>query len=611
MIAAEKQKAGVTQNPADTPNIVQALYHDSPDPIFIVGPDGCVLSANPAALGLFSGDPLVGRPFDHFVSCDGKGAAHLVLAAGTSASCRHRRHVLADGSTVHLLRDIEPDTGAIDLRSAQILWAALQAVTDGVAIYDEQERLLAFNDAYERICATVGLKPMAGMSARELIGEWLHLGGAPMGADEPMVEMIIEQHMQEFRQPTLRARVIPFAAGRWMRVENIRTPSGAVVGIRVDVTELREAEMALERQRFESKTLVEHIPDFLVRFAPDGTITFVNENFTRFLGISAEELLGRQVQDYLPKGEEDPLWLALTELTPTHAMTRHEERLKSADGEEIWVFWSSIAAFEDDHLLEYVAIGRDISTLKAQQQRIEEQAQELRRKNDALNQFTGTVSHDLKAPLRHVSMFSEMMCEDIQRGEYESVPVYAEHLRQAVWRMRKMIDSLLDYARVADAIVTPERLNLRQPIEEALINLASSIADAEAVIEIGEMPDIVGDQALLARLCQNIIGNSVKYRRQDVSPHIRVRWDGGSKQTVRILFEDNGIGIEPRYAQKIFEVFQRLHRDESVYPGTGIGLALAQRVAESHRGTIELDTAYEGGTRFVLTLPAIKPTVRR
>ncbi|WP_176218587.1 ATP-binding protein [Rhizobium rhizosphaerae] len=613
MAGAGEPRAGRLADAIDPSDLMQALYADNPDPILIVGADGRVRSANAAARCLFATESLTARPLEHFViSPDEKSdSVRLLRPNGSSAVCRHRRHALADGASLYVFRDVESGTSPFDLRSAHIVWAALQAITEGVAIYDEQEKLLAFNEAYERLCEIAGLTPRPGLSVRELIGDWLHLGGAPAGVDEAMIEIIIDRYMQEFREPTLRTRIMPFGDGRWMRVENIRTPSGAVVGIRADVTELREAEIALERQRFECKTLIEHIPDFLLRFAPDGTITFVNENFTRFRGSSAEAYLGHRVQEFLKGGEDDPLWLALTALTPTQPITRYEDRMKSINGEEIWIFWSSIAAFEDDHLLEYVAIGRDISMLKEQQQRIEEQARELKRKNDALNQFTGTVSHDLKAPLRHVSMFSEMMCEDIQRGEYASAPVYADHLRQAVRRMRKMIDSLLDYARVADAIVTPERLNLRQPVEEALINLASPIADAEAVIEIGELPDVIGDQALLARLCQNIIGNAVKYRRQDAAPYIRIRSGTGTKDMVQILFEDNGIGIEPRYAQKIFEVFQRLHRDESVYPGTGIGLALAQRVAESHRGTIELDTDYQGGTCFVLTLPALKTPVRQ
>ncbi|OLP59800.1 hypothetical protein BJF93_09280 [Xaviernesmea oryzae] len=603
--------AAHAEDVATSGELLQALFHDNPDPILVVAQTGYICSANPAALETFAAPSLNGLALADLVAPAPDGdEVTLLRRDGALIIARQRIQQVGD-VVVHTLRDLSKAAPAGELRGAFILWTALQAITEGIVIYDEHERLVAFNEAYVRFCGIGGVVPRQGLSAREMMIAWLASGGAPVDADEGLREVLLERHIREMRDPTLRSRVMPYAHGRWMRVENIRTPNGEVVGIRADVTEQRETEMALERQRFDYKTLIEHIPDFIVRFAPDGTITFINDNFARFIARDPESMLGRPVQDYLLGGESDPLWQALTKLTPGEPIRKHEELLKGADGQEAWIFWSSIAAFADDHLLEYVAIGRDISELKLQQQRIEEQSDELQRKNDALGQFTGTVSHDLKAPLRHVSMFSEMMCEDIARGDFASVPVYADHLRQAVRRMRRLIDSLLEYARIADRIVAPERVSLREAVDEALVNLAEPIKDASAMIEIGELPEVVGDQALLARLCQNIIGNSVKYRRPDVVARLRIWSQPGPAGQVRLIFEDNGIGIDPRYAHKIFEVFHRLHRDESLYPGTGIGLALAQRVAESHRGIIELDATYTDGARFVVTLPGLSSLAKK
>ena len=120
--------------------------------------------------------------------------------------------------------------------------------------------------------------------------------------------------------------------------------------------------------------------------------------------------------------------------------------------------------------------------------------------------------------------------------------------------------------------------------------------------EIGPLPKVQGDPELLRRLVQNLVGNAIKYRHPDRGPIVRVNGRAVGQQ-VELAVEDNGIGIDPRFATRIFEVFQRLHHDESTYGGTGIGLALAKRIAESHNGSIHLDTSFTEGARFVVTLP--------
>ncbi len=261
-----------------------------------------------------------------------------------------------------------------------------------------------------------------------------------------------------------------------------------------------------------------------------------------------------------------------------------------------------MAVFDGGNLIEYITVGRDITELKRQQVRIAQQSAELQRKNEALHQFTGTVSHDLKAPLRHISMFSDMIRDDVASGKFEELPVYAGHLRQSSQRMGRLIDSLLDYAQIADQIGSWQTVSLADVVSDAILNLGTFIREADATFELDSLPHVKGDPELLKRLCQNLIGNAVKYRREGTRPVIRIYCER-DEDLIRIYFEDNGIGVDPRFAKQIFNVFQRLHRDETVYPGTGIGLALAKRIAESHNGSIELDTTFTQGARFVLTLP--------
>ncbi len=269
---------------------------------------------------------------------------------------------------------------------------------------------------------------------------------------------------------------------------------------------------------------------------------------------------------------------------------------------DTWMLWSLLAVFDGTRVSEVISVGRDITMQMQQQERIARQTAELQRKNDALNQFTGTVSHDLKAPLRHIAMFSDMINDDIQSGNLGDLPSYAAHLRQSARRMDRLIESLLDYSQIAYQIGNWTPVLLSEVVADAILNLESLIRSADAEIEVGDLPLIRGDAELLKRLAQNLIGNAIKYRRAGVPPSIRVFGESRG-DTDYFYVEDNGIGIDPRFATKIFDVFQRLHRDESVYPGTGIGLALSKRIVESHNGTIELDTGFTKGARFIIAFP--------
>ncbi|MDX3924888.1 MAG: ATP-binding protein [Shinella sp.] len=259
----------------------------------------------------------------------------------------------------------------------------------------------------------------------------------------------------------------------------------------------------------------------------------------------------------------------------------------------------------ESHLTEtgqIVALRIDVTDVKRAERALAEQAVELQRKNQALNQFNATVSHDLKAPLRHISMFSEMMCDDIRNDRLSDLATYADHIRQSTVRMQRLVESLLEYSQIAYRIASVRRVSLQAVVSEALQLLEEYIREAEAVVDVGRLPEVDGDPELLKRLAQNLIGNALKYCHEGKKPEVRI-YGRDEGESVEFIVEDEGIGIDPRYADKIFDVFQRLHRDESVYKGTGVGLSLVKRIAESHDGEIRLDTNYGPGARFVVTFP--------
>jgi signal transduction histidine kinase len=232
---------------------------------------------------------------------------------------------------------------------------------------------------------------------------------------------------------------------------------------------------------------------------------------------------------------------------------------------------------------------------------LEQQAAELVRSNGDLEQFAYVASHDLQEPLRKVSSFCQLLQRRYAGQLDERADQYIEFAVNGAQRMQRLINDLLAFSRIGRVTTGFTDVDLGRIVAD----IAADIADAE--ITWAPLPVVRGEEALLATLMTNLIGNSLKFRRPDVAPRIRVRcrqigddWEIG--------VEDNGIGIDAEFADKVFVIFQRLHgRDD--YPGTGIGLAVAKKIVEYHGGTIWFDPEYAGGAAIRFTLPVAAPPV--
>jgi signal transduction histidine kinase len=239
---------------------------------------------------------------------------------------------------------------------------------------------------------------------------------------------------------------------------------------------------------------------------------------------------------------------------------------------------------------------------------LEAQAEELRRSNAELEQFAYVASHDLQEPLRKVASF----CQLLERRYDDQLDArgrqYIHFAVDAAKRMQVLINDLLAFSRVGrlnDSTGRNDRIgpvDLEQALAEALGNLSTRLAENDAEVTHDPLPTVPGDRTLLTMLLQNLVGNAVKFRSPDRPPVIAVS-AGPDGEMWRLAVQDNGIGVDPQFSDKIFVIFQRLHtRDE--YSGTGIGLALCKKIVEFHGGRIWLDTGYLDGTRIVFTLPA-------
>ncbi|MFG2424844.1 ATP-binding protein [Streptomyces sp. NPDC048448] len=238
-------------------------------------------------------------------------------------------------------------------------------------------------------------------------------------------------------------------------------------------------------------------------------------------------------------------------------------------------------------------------------QRLDEQSTELQRSNAELEQFAYVASHDLQEPLRKVSSFTQLLQRRYGGQLDDRADQYIDYAVDGANRMQTLINDLLAFSRVGRVHDAPQSVDLNSVMKRSLSALSVSIEEAGAVITRDELPALVADPTQMGTLWQNLIGNAVKFRRPQQSPaiHVSAEQDGA---LWRFSVTDNGIGIAPEYAEKVFVIFQRLHTKDA-YNGSGIGLAMCKKIVEFHGGTISVDPEYTAGTRITFTLASEPP----
>jgi light-regulated signal transduction histidine kinase (bacteriophytochrome) len=242
-------------------------------------------------------------------------------------------------------------------------------------------------------------------------------------------------------------------------------------------------------------------------------------------------------------------------------------------------------------------------SLERGREELERSNAELTRSNAELEQFASVTSHDLQAPLTTISMYAELL--ERRRGEHKSGDLdLVDGIREATQQARGLIRDLLEYSRAGRGQLVVEEMPAALIVEEALERLAGAIEESGAQIEVGDLPVVLGDRGNLCRVFQNLVGNAVKFT-QEGTPRVSIDAERDAFEW-RFAVRDNGIGMSTEQAQRIFEPFQRLHGEED-YPGTGIGLAVCERIVDQHGGRIWVSSNPGEGSAFYFTLPVTAP----
>lgn len=227
----------------------------------------------------------------------------------------------------------------------------------------------------------------------------------------------------------------------------------------------------------------------------------------------------------------------------------------------------------------------------------------LEQSNLELQQFAYVASHDLQTPLRAVAGFAQLLQSQYQGQLDENADKYIDTIVSSCERMKTMINDLLDYSRIESRTKPFQQVSMLDIFHDASMILRAAVKETAGTLTHGELPAVMGDKAQLSQLLVNLIGNGLKYHGEE-PPHVHVDAEENSEDWT-ISVRDNGIGIDPQFHERIFEIFRRLHTHEE-YKGTGIGLAVCRRIVKKHNGRLWLTSKPGEGTTFFFTIPRIE-----
>ena len=399
--------------------------------------------------------------------------------------------------------------------------------------------------------------------------------------------------------------------GEWRYLEVVKTPvfgdSGAVMGVLglfTDVTERRQIEQELAEEKELLDTLLQNVPDLIYFKDRESRFTRVNQGFADYHRLaSPEAAVGKSDADLYPESLSGQFASDEALLMETgEPVLNRVELQRDASGASRCLLTTKVPIFDSEgQVTGLVGISKDVTETAKAEAELKRTAAELARSNEELQQFAYVASHDLQEPLRMVASYTQLLARRYRDKLDDDAVEFINYAVDGATRMQGLINDLLTYSRVG----TQGRPQVETPLDEcldrALLNLQAALEESGANIVRDPLPTLRVDAVQMAQLFQNLIGNAVKFRR-DETPEVRIT-ALKEKDHWRISIRDNGIGLEPEYAERIFVIFQRLHT-RAEYPGSGIGLSICKKIVERHGGRIWVESTPGEGTTFHFTLAA-------
>ncbi len=370
------------------------------------------------------------------------------------------------------------------------------------------------------------------------------------------------------------------------------------------VAERGRAQEALRRSEAKFAGIISISSDAIVSTDEEQRITLFNQGAENVFGYTADEVLGRPLDLLIPERSRPSHAAQVRGFGDSPVVSRRMGERGRISGRrksgEVFPADASISKLDLGGRRIYTAVLRDVTDRVRGEEELAARTEELERSNRELEQFAYVASHDLQEPLRMVASYTQLLARRYRGRLDEDAEEFIGYAVDGVTRMQALINDLLAYSRVGTRGGAPEPVDTAAVLERVLSSLGPAVEDAGATVTHGPLPTVTGDAGQLGQLLQNLVGNAVKFR-GEVPPRVHVSAARGRDEWT-FSVADNGIGIDPGYAERIFVIFQRLHT-RAEYAGTGIGLAICKKIVERHGGRIWFEPAPGGGTVFRFTLP--------
>lgn len=331
----------------------------------------------------------------------------------------------------------------------------------------------------------------------------------------------------------------------------------------------------------------------------DFVFKLTNKAYAVYAGKEPEDLSGKKVSDFFPGYFETDSFRNICEVAAS-GVSKTWENAYVADGLNIYNLMSAVK-MDNDIVVHFT----DFTDLKHLQLKLETSVRELQRSNAQLEEFAHAASHDLKEPVRKITVFTGRLQQQLADKLTAGDRALFERVESASLRMGNLIDDLLLYSQVSQQAPEKESIDLNKKMQHVLEELELDIQEKAAVVTIGTLPIVQGYRRQLQQLFQNLVSNAIKYSKAGVPPQINITATVGEEEGKLyhiIHVKDNGIGFAQAYAEKIFQMFQRLH-GKGEYSGTGVGLSIVKKVVENHGGFIRVKSAPNEGATFRVYLP--------
>jgi PAS domain S-box-containing protein len=623
----------------ETISRLAAMVISSNDAIIGKTTDGVITSWNPGAEAIYGylAQQVIGESISIIIPLDRREEFAMLLEKirqGQPVKHFETTRVRKDGKTIYVSLSVSPvkdGSGKIlgasttardvtqrkqaeeEIRKASLYVRSLiEASLDPLVTISKDGKIMDVNQATELV---------TGVDRKKLIGSdfsnyFTNPGKARQGYEQVFAEETVRDYPLAIRDTSGRVVDVLYNASVF------KNEAGEIEGVFAaarDITERKQAEEKLREASLYARSLIEASLDPLVTISREGKITDVNCATEAATGVSRGRLIGSDFCDYFTQPEKARQ--GYEQVFACGSVRDYPLAIRHCSGSIADVLYNATLFKNESGEIEGVfAAARDITERKQAEeevrrlndeleQRVVQRTAQLEVANKELEAFTYSVSHDLRAPLRHISGFSKILTEEYGTTLAPEAQHHLVRIQEGTRRMGLLVDDLLNLGRIGRHEVRLQVTGLNSVVNEVVAELKTESQGRQVEWKIDSLPFVECDPALMKQVFQNLLSNAVKFTRPRSQAIIEVgqKEQGG---TPAVFVRDNGVGFNMKYADKLFGVFQRLHRPED-FEGTGVGLATVQRIVQKHGGRIWAEAELDKGATFYFTLGASEKTELR